>query len=45
MPIDARRMIRKMRGGSQAHLMEAFDGFPRRKDRVIDYDDAAHRDA
>ena len=27
MPIDARRMIRKMRGGSQAHLMEAFDGF------------------
>ena len=27
MPIDARRMIRKMRGGSQAHLIEAFDGF------------------
>jgi len=27
MPIEARRMIRKMRGGSQAHLIEAFDGF------------------
>jgi hypothetical protein len=26
MPIDALRMIRKMRGGSQAHLMEAADG-------------------
>jgi hypothetical protein len=26
MPLDARRMIRKMRGGSQAHLMEASDG-------------------
>src|SRR6516162_1938961 len=27
MPIDARRMIRKMRGGSQAHLIEASDGY------------------
>src|SRR5215472_13351969 len=26
MPIDARRMVRKMRGGSQAHLIEATDG-------------------
>ncbi|MBV8845811.1 MAG: hypothetical protein JO307_23630 [Bryobacterales bacterium] len=26
MPVDARRMLRKMRGGSQAHLMEASDG-------------------
>lgn len=26
MPIDARRMIRKMRGGAQAHLVEASDG-------------------
>src|SRR5215472_15257831 len=25
MPLDARRMIRKMRGGSQAHLIEASD--------------------
>ena len=26
MPVDARRMLRKMRGGSQAHLLEAVDG-------------------
>jgi hypothetical protein len=26
MPIDARRFIRKMRGGAQAHLLEASDG-------------------
>lgn len=26
MPIDARRMIRKMRGGAQAHLIECDDG-------------------
>jgi HipA-like kinase len=26
MPIDARRLIRKMRGGAQAHLIEAGDG-------------------
>jgi len=26
MPVDARRLIRKMRGGAQAHLMEASDG-------------------
>jgi hypothetical protein len=26
MPVDARRLIRKMRGGSQAHLIEATDG-------------------
>jgi hypothetical protein len=26
MPIDARRLIRKMRGGAQAHLLEAADG-------------------
>src|SRR5258708_35466293 len=26
MPTDARRLIRKMRGGSQAHLIEAADG-------------------
>ena len=26
MPIDARRLIRKMRGGAQAHLIEASDG-------------------
>ncbi len=26
MPVDARRLIRKMRGGSQAHLVEASDG-------------------
>ena len=26
MPVDARRMIRKMRGGAQAHLIEASDG-------------------
>jgi hypothetical protein len=26
MPVDARRLIRKMRGGSQAHLIEASDG-------------------
>jgi len=26
MPVDARRLIRKMRGGAQAHLMEAGDG-------------------
>ena len=26
MPLDARRMLRKMRGGSQAHLLEAVDG-------------------
>src|SRR5208282_1399462 len=25
MPVDARRLIRKMRGGSQAHLIEASD--------------------
>ena len=25
MPVDARRMIRKMRGGAQAHLLEASD--------------------
>jgi hypothetical protein len=27
MPVDARRFIRKMRGGAQAHLIEASDGF------------------
>ncbi len=26
MPVNARRLIRKMRGGAQAHLMEADDG-------------------
>ncbi|MCU1334540.1 MAG: hypothetical protein JWO19_121 [Bryobacterales bacterium] len=26
MPVEARRLIRKMRGGAQAHLMEASDG-------------------
>jgi hypothetical protein len=26
MPVDARRLIRKMRGGAQAHLLEATDG-------------------
>jgi hypothetical protein len=26
MPVDARRFIRKMRGGAQAHLIEAADG-------------------
>jgi hypothetical protein len=26
MPVEARRMIRKMRGGAQAHLIEASDG-------------------
>lgn len=26
MPVDARRLIRKMRGGAQAHLLEAGDG-------------------
>jgi len=26
MPVDARHLIRKMRGGSQAHLIEASDG-------------------
>jgi len=26
MPVDARRLIRKMRGGAQAHLIEASDG-------------------
>lgn len=26
MPVDARRFIRKMRGGAQAHLLEADDG-------------------
>ena len=26
MPVDVRRMLRKMRGGSQAHLLEAADG-------------------
>ncbi|HEV8145736.1 MAG TPA: HipA family kinase [Bryobacteraceae bacterium] len=26
MPVDARRLIRKMRGGAQAHLLEAADG-------------------
>ena len=26
MPIDARRLVRKMRGGAQAHLLEAADG-------------------
>src|SRR4051812_25159832 len=26
MPVDARRVIRKMRGGAQAHLIEAADG-------------------
>jgi len=26
MPIDARRFLRKMRGGAQAHLLEASDG-------------------
>src|SRR5580658_5303854 len=26
MPTDARRLIRKMRGGAQAHLLEAADG-------------------
>lgn len=27
MPVTARRLIRKMRGGAQAHLLEASDGF------------------
>jgi hypothetical protein len=27
MPVQARRLIRKMRGGAQAHLMDASDGF------------------
>jgi hypothetical protein len=27
MPTDARRLIRKMRGGAQAHLLEAADGY------------------
>lgn len=27
MPVDARRLVRKMRGGAQAHLLEASDGF------------------
>ena len=27
MPVTARRLIRKMRGGAQAHLMEASDGY------------------
>ena len=26
MPVDARRLVRKMRGGAQAHLIEAADG-------------------
>src|SRR5258707_11441784 len=26
MPVDARRLIRKMRGGAQAHLIRAADG-------------------
>src|ERR1017187_3477321 len=26
MPVEARRLIRKMRGGAQAHLIEASDG-------------------
>lgn len=26
MPVDARRLVRKMRGGAQAHLIEASDG-------------------
>jgi hypothetical protein len=26
MPVNARRFIRKMRGGAQAHLLEADDG-------------------
>src|SRR6202789_4365967 len=26
MPVDAVRLIRKMRGGAQAHLLEASDG-------------------
>src|SRR5271170_8061302 len=26
MPVRARRMVRKMRGGAQAHLLEAWDG-------------------
>jgi hypothetical protein len=26
MPVNARRFIRKMRGGAQAHLLEAEDG-------------------
>src|ERR1051326_3748672 len=26
MPVDARRLIRKMRGGAQSHLIEAVDG-------------------
>jgi hypothetical protein len=26
MPVDARRLIRKMRGGAQTHLVEAGDG-------------------
>src|SRR5690349_15007291 len=26
MPVNARRLIRKMRGGAQAHLLEADDG-------------------
>lgn len=27
MPVDARRLVRKMRGGAQAHLLEASDGY------------------
>lgn len=27
MPVNARRLIRKMRGGAQAHLLEADDGY------------------
>ena len=27
MPVDARRLIRKMRGGAQAHLIEADEHF------------------
>src|SRR5258708_8173254 len=26
MPVDARRLVRKMRGGAQAHLVETADG-------------------
>ena len=26
MPVDARRLVRKMRGGAQAHLLEGSDG-------------------
>ena len=26
MPVDARRFLRKMRGGAQAHLLEGADG-------------------